>query len=91
MPKYPAEDEPDGDIYLPHHAWLGMVLLAGGWFYWGQDPAGGYVALIGLVIVADDVLQHFFGIPTPLDWAFKRALRNDRFRRAWARLVNAYR
>lgn len=88
---YPADDEPDGDIYLPHHFWVGLVVLLGGWFYWGQDPAGGWIALAGLLIIADDLIEHFFGVWTPLDALFKRAMRNERFRRAYTKLLRSYR
>lgn len=91
MTPLPAEDEPDGDIWLPHHFWIGGVVMLGGWLYWGTDPAGAWLTLAGLLIVADDVISHVFGVPTPLDALFKRALRNPRFRRAYTRLLRSYR
>lgn len=93
MTDYPHEDEPDGDRFLPHHYWLGLVLMGVGFAAWTGDTSlpGAAIAGVGFLIALDDYLSHAFGLWTPLDAAFKRALRNDRFQRAWIRLVNSYR
>lgn len=44
-------------------------------FWAGYDwlgPRG--VALLGALIALDDAVEHAFGIPTPLDWAWKTHL-----------------
>lgn len=55
--------------------------MVSGWVWWGSDLAGSYVAMIGLYIVTDDLREHFFGWPMPLDRAFKRAMQYPAFRR----------
>jgi hypothetical protein len=73
---YPHEDEPDGDVSLPHHLYIGVtVLLFGFVSVWPAYPAtGATMALIGLLVAADDVLSHVFGIPTPLDTLWKKVI-----------------
>lgn len=83
----PADREPDGSIWYPHHFWIGLAVMLAGWLAWGAEPWGAHVAILGLLIVADDLIEHYLGVPTPLDTAFKRALRNDRVRRLYARYV----
>lgn len=83
----PHDREPDGNIYLPHHYWIGLFLLIGGWFLWGTSPTGRIVTVVGLYVVADDVLEHSFGWPMPLDWSFKWAMKNTRLRRWYRKYV----
>lgn len=73
---FPAEDEPDGEILAPHHFYIGMLVAAFGFVsVWPYYPAtGAAMALIGTVILADDLLSHAFGIPTPLDTLWKRVI-----------------
>jgi hypothetical protein len=81
------DNEPDGNIWLPHHFWIGLIVMLGGWIWWGSDPTGSHVTIIGLLIVADDLIEHYVGIPTPLDYCFKYAMRNyPRFREYYTKL-----
>lgn len=76
--KLPVESEPDGDRYLGHHFWIGIMAMIVGWMQWtphGTPTAAVILVVIGLLVVADDVVSHVFGISTPLDALFKAALR----------------
>jgi hypothetical protein len=74
--KYPAEDEPDGNVSAPHHFYVGMALAAFGFMsVWPLYPVtGSSMVLVGTLILVDDVVSHVFGIPTPLDELWKRAI-----------------
>lgn len=91
--KFPHEREPDGDVTLPHHWYLGIVLMLGGFAAWQGDTSlpGALIAGVGLLVALDDYLSHAFGWWTPLDALFKRAMTHPRFRRLWGRFVRSYR
>lgn len=74
---FPAEEEPDGDVHLPHHFYLGGIAAWYGFmFLWPAYPVTGAVTtIVGTLILADDVVSHAFGVWTPLDWAYKRFIR----------------
>lgn len=73
---FPAEDEPDGDVSAPHHFYIGVVLSTFAFVsVWDLYPVtGAAMVLLGLAVALDDALSHAFGIPTPLDLFWKRAL-----------------
>jgi len=68
------EDEPDGDALAPHHFYIGVALSVFGfasvWPYYSLTGAS--MALIGLLIALDDVIEHMTGFTTPLDLLWKR-------------------
>ena len=74
---FPAEQEPDGDVSLPHHFYLGIIAAVYGFaFVWPTYPAtGAAVTVVGALVLLDDVVSHAFGVWTPLDWAFKKWVR----------------
>jgi hypothetical protein len=74
--RYPAEDEPDGDVLLPHHAYLGLIMAAYGFmFVWPAYPEiGATMAVVGTFVLADDVVSHAFGVWTPIDAGWKWVL-----------------
>lgn len=85
----PAESEPDGEIGAFHHWWQGIAMMIAGFVLWQPQfsPAvGASLCGVGLLVALDDFLSHAFGIWTPLDALFARAMRNDRLRRwySWA-------
>lgn len=65
----PVESVPDGTILAPHHFYIGCgIALFAFIFVWRLYPrTGSTLTLIGLLIALDDVVQHIFGVPTPLD------------------------
>lgn len=73
---FDPEDEPDGDAHAPHHFYIGLIVAAFGfasvWPYYSVTGSG--MALIGLLIALDDVVEHTTNLPTPLDQLWKRAL-----------------
>lgn len=77
LDNYPAEDEPDGDVSLPHHFWIGVAVSSFGFgMVWPAYPrVGATLTLLGLAIAADDTVEHTFDVPTPLDQLYKRWLR----------------
>lgn len=74
---FPAEDEPDGDVLLPHHLHIGLLVTAFGFlFVWPTYPQmGAAMTLIGVLVTADDAISHAFGVWTPLDWFWKKYLK----------------
>ena len=100
----PYEEEPDGEIMKFHHFWIGTAVMLGGWFLWGSDPTGGIVTVIGLLIVADDVIDHYRGgwirditerylgvrMGTPLDFLFRLAMRYKPFRRRYVSIQQRF-
>lgn len=68
------EDEPDGDALAPHHFYIGVALSVFGfasvWPYYSLTGAS--MALIGLLIALDDLIEHMTGFTTPLDLLWKR-------------------
>lgn len=70
--EFPAEEEPDGDVMAPHHAYIGAIAMVFGFlFVWPYYPVlGAGMSVIGLLISADDIASHVFGVWTPLDWAW---------------------
>lgn len=86
----PHHTEPDGNIFLPHHFYYGVIIMLAGWFWWGQSPTGGIITVIGLAIAADDILEHYFGWPMPLDRLFKLALKNKAFRTRYIALLKRF-
>lgn len=87
----PAEQEPDGEIGAFHHWWTGILLMIGGFVIWQPQysPLGGAVLCgVGLLVALDDYLSHAFGIWTPLDAGFRRAMEYKRLRRAY-RAINS--
>jgi hypothetical protein len=73
---FPAEDEPDGEVQAPHHYYIGLFMLFFGFTsIWPFYPAtGATTAIVGFLIVGDDLLSHAFGVPTPLDLLWKKVL-----------------
>ena len=73
---FPHEGEPDGDVSAPHHFYIGVMASVFGFVaVWDLYPVtGASITILGLVIAADDVLSHAFGVPTPLDSIWKRLL-----------------
>ena len=128
LAEFPNESVPDGAVFGPHHAYIGVLLallamavvwdnapqkeplataaaLLGATFafatvwpfysttgallalagimvaivalfalpFWNSyawfGPRG--LAILGALIALDDVLEHAFGVPTPLDWLWK--------------------
>lgn len=70
------EPEPDGDALAPHHFYIGVAISVFGfasvWPYYSLTGAS--MALIGLLIALDDVIEHMTGLPTPLDQLWKRVI-----------------
>lgn len=64
-----AVKEPDGDVYAPHHLYLGLVVLFVGYYAaWPASPVLGLVMMaVGSAIVIDDLLHHAMGATTPID------------------------
>lgn len=77
LERYPAEDEPDGDVLLPHHFYTGVLLASFGFmFVWPAYPTvGATMAVAGLLVALDDVVSHAFGVWTPLDALWNSGLR----------------
>jgi hypothetical protein len=77
MGDFPAEQEPDGNVAAPHHFYIGTgVMVFAFASIWPLYPVtGASLTILGLVIAADDVLSHVFGVWTPLDWVWKVAIR----------------
>lgn len=73
---FPADPVPDGNVFLPHHIFLGVFLLLYGFvFVWPHYPRpGAVIALLGLAVAADDVISHAFGILTPGEWIWETFL-----------------
>lgn len=68
MPWFAPEPVPDGEILAPHHFYIGVLIA---WFafmfVWSWYPrTGAVLALLGLGIALDDVIQHAFQVRTPL-------------------------
>jgi hypothetical protein len=74
--RFPAEDEPDGDVLAPHHFYVGALLAWFGFmFVWPYYPeAGAAMTIVGTLVLIDDVVSHAFGVWTPLDAVWKRVL-----------------
>lgn len=74
--QYPHEDEPDNDATAPHHFYIGVGVSVFAFItIWDLYPAtGATLVIVGLLIAADDALSHAFGIPTPLDQLWKKAI-----------------
>lgn len=70
--RFPHDSVPDGDAAAPHHFWPGAFLAVFGFgFVWSYYPvAGALCAILGTLVMADDVASHAFGVWTPLDSAF---------------------
>jgi len=68
------ESEPDGDSLAPHHFYVGVLIAVFGfasvWPYYSLTGAS--MALIGLLIALDDVIEHMTPYTTPLDFVWKR-------------------
>lgn len=64
-----AKNEPDGDVFAPHHLYIGLVVLLLGYaLAWPASPLVGAVAMfVGVVIMLDDALHHALGATTPID------------------------
>ena len=53
-----------------HHLWYGIILVVLS-FFWG----GYWVCIPGLILVADDLLQHFAGVdPSPIHQLYVKYL-----------------
>jgi len=63
------EPIPDGVVLAPHHFYIGVMMATFGFlFVWRLYPrTGATLSLVGLLIALDDVVEHTFGIRTPLD------------------------
>lgn len=74
---FPAEAVPDGDIFAPHHLYIGLAItLFGFMFAWANYPKlGASITAAGIAIQADDYVSHAFGIWTPLDAVWEQWLR----------------
>jgi hypothetical protein len=70
------DDEPDGDSTAPHHFYIGVAVAAFGfasvWPYYSLTGAS--MAVIGLLVALDDVIEHTTDLPTPLDQLWKRLI-----------------
>jgi len=70
------EEEPDGDSLAPHHFYIGVAVATFGfasvWPYYSLTGAS--MSIIGLLIAADDLIEHATGWPTPLDQLWKRLI-----------------
>lgn len=70
------EKEPDGDAHAPHHFYVGVLIATFGfasvWPYYSLTGAS--MALIGLLIALDDVIEHATPYATPLDLLWKHAI-----------------
>lgn len=103
----PYEREPDENRFLPHHYLIGVGLSLLGWYLWhpGGDPTlGATLAVAGLLIALDDVIDHAFGdrirdlterylgvrMGTPLDYAYRRLMDWGPFRRVWTRVIDRF-
>jgi hypothetical protein len=73
---FPVDEEPDGDALAPHHFWIGVAVAAFGFgSVWRYYPTTGAVMTgLGLLVAADDAIEHIFGVPTPLDTLWARAI-----------------
>lgn len=71
---FPAESDPDGDAHAPHHFYVGVGLAVFGFAsIWPYYPAtGAATVLLGTLLLVDDVVSHVFGVPTPVDWVWRR-------------------
>ena len=73
---FPVEEEQDGDSLAPHHFYVGVAAAVFGfasvWPYYPVTGAG--MAIVGILVAADDLVSHAFGWPTPLDQLWKRAI-----------------
>jgi len=48
--------------YVWHHFWLGLLIMLGGWGMWECHPdTGATIAVIGMLVIADDLFQHITG------------------------------
>lgn len=100
----PYEREPDENRWLPHHYLIGVGLSVLGWYLWhpgGSPGIGSLLALAGLLIALDDVIDHTYGghirrwteqhvgirMGTPLDYAYRRLMRWGPARRAYTGLL----
>jgi len=63
------EAVPDGTVLAPHHFYVGVAVAVFGFlFVWRLYPrTGAAMSLAGLLIALDDVVEHAFGVRTPLD------------------------
>lgn len=75
---FPHEEEPDGNVFAPHHFYIGAILSSFAFvFVWPLYPsAGASMTVLGMLIAADDVLSHAFGVWTPLDWVWEEYLQD---------------
>lgn len=101
------EREPDQNRWLPHHALLGILIFGVGWYLWhpaGNPELGSTVALLGLLVSLDDVVDHKYGgrirdfnervfgvrVGTPLDFVFRWVMGNvGVFRRVYRYILRA--
>lgn len=69
-----AANEPAGDVFAPHHLYVGVALaLVGGLLVWPVSVvAGAVLSLVGVVTAADDVVNHALGTTTPLGQLWRR-------------------
>lgn len=73
---FPADPVPDGNVFLPHHFGIGVIIAVYSFYFiWPYYHAvGASGALLGLGIAADDVLSHSFGVWTPVEWLWETFL-----------------
>lgn len=73
---FPAEDEPDGNVLAPHHFYIGIIVASFSFlFVWPVYPVtGASGAILGTVLIVDDVLSHVFGW-SPISWVWKSYVR----------------
>lgn len=74
--RFPAEREPDGDRYLGHHLWIGIMLMIVGMMQWtpaGTPVAGAALVWVGVLVALDDLVSHSLGWWTPLNALFEYA------------------
>jgi len=66
---FAPEAVPDGTVLAPHHFYVGVAVAVFGFlFVWRLYPrTGAAMSLAGLLIALDDVVEHAFGVRTPLD------------------------
>jgi len=67
---FTPEPVPDSMILAPHHFYVGIIISTFGFFFvWKLYPrTGSLLALLGLCIALDDVIQHMFRVNTPLHY-----------------------
>jgi hypothetical protein len=66
------EPIPDGAALAPHHFYVGIGIAVFGFLFvwWVYPRTGATLALVGLLVALDDVVQHAFQVRTPLHFVW---------------------